>query len=275
MTDSHVSRFLHRKVIGTKRLKRMLGTRFGRDVFRVTRFGKQRFRCPICEYAGPFVDFFPDKGARKHAQCPSCWARERQRLQYLCFLELRQQHDFSAMSLLHVAPDPMFKPVFEKWFKLQHTGDLNMKDVDFKIDLTKLPFEDGSYDVVYASHVLEHIQDDRQALREVRRVLRPGGLAILPVPLVSPETVEYPEPNPVDDYHWRAPGPDYFDRYLEFFDGIRTFASSDFADEFQLYLYEDRTQFPTEQLPLRRPMDGERHVDIVPVCHVAPLSDHG
>ena len=269
MTESPAGRFFFRKVIGTRRIKRMLGTSFWRGVFRVARFNKQHFHCPICEYEGPFVDMFTEKGAKKHAQCPKCWSGERHRLQYLCFRKLQTEHDFSALNVLHVAPDSFFKPLLDDWFKVHHTGDLNMPDVDFKIDLTSLPFEDASYDVVYASHVLEHIQDDRLALREVRRILKPGGIAILPVPLVSPETVEYPKPDPVDDFHWRAPGPDYFDRYREFFDGIRIFTSSEFPDEFQLYLYEDRTKFPNERLPLRRPMAGERHVDMVPVCYIS------
>lgn len=171
------------------------------------------------------------------------------------------------MSVLHVAPDPFFKPLLHDRFKVHHTGDLSMKDVDFNIDLTRLPFPNESYDVVYASHVLEHIKDDRQALSEIRRVLRPGGIAILPVALASPQTVESPEPNRVDDDHWRAPGLDYFDRYREFFSSVRTITSTEFDEKHQLYLYEDRTGFPSEKLPLRLPMQGERHVDVVPVCY--------
>ena len=71
-----------------------------------------------------------------------------------------------------------------------------MENVDFKVDLTDLPFSDSSYDFVFASHVLEHIQNDHDALAEIKRVLRPGGIAVLPVPIIGAPTVEYPEPNP-------------------------------------------------------------------------------
>jgi predicted SAM-dependent methyltransferase len=250
-------------------VKRMIvQTRVGRAMFHVVRPGKPRFACPLCEYVGPFVDIYPYKGMRRHAQCPKCWSGERHRLHYLCFRQLERELGFAKMTVLHIAPDAFFRAFFGQWFKVQHTADLSMPDVDFNVDLTKLPFDDASYDLVYASHVLEHIKDDRKALSEVRRVLRPGGLAILPVPLVSPQTVEYPEPNCFDDSHWRAPGPDYFDRYSEFFSRIEARTSEDFDQKHQLYLYEDRTQFPTTRLPLRRPMPGTKHVDIVPICYV-------
>jgi SAM-dependent methyltransferase len=47
---------------------------------------------------------------------------------------------------------------------------------------TSLPFRPGSFDAVLASDVLEHIEDHRQAVSEITRVLRPGGAAIITVP---------------------------------------------------------------------------------------------
>ena len=246
----------------------ILGTSAGRAAFAMLRPGKPRFECPLCGYHGPFSDIYPDKGVRRHAECPQCRSLERHRLHYLAFRELAKQHDFSRMSILHVAPDKSFRALFAQWFAVQHTADLNKPDVDFKVDLVDLPFDDASYDVVFASHVLEHIKDDRKALSEVRRVLRPGGIAVLPVPMVSPHTVEYPEPNRYDDWHWRAPGPDYFDRYREHFSSVQVRHADDFDARHQLYLYEDRSHFPTPQFDRRLPMVGARHPDLVPICLV-------
>ena len=58
-------------------------------------------------------------------------------------------------------------------------------------DATKLPFEDGSFDVVITSEVLEHIQDDRTAIAEMVRVLRPGGRFAATVPAQLPETINW------------------------------------------------------------------------------------
>lgn len=49
-------------------------------------------------------------------------------------------------------------------------------------DLTRLPFPDGTFDVVTALDVVEHIREDEGALREVNRVLRPGGVLLVSVP---------------------------------------------------------------------------------------------
>ncbi len=56
-------------------------------------------------------------------------------------------------------------------------------------DATRLPFPDGCFDRVIASEVLEHVADDRAALRELARVLRPGGTLAVTVPAWLPEKV--------------------------------------------------------------------------------------
>ena len=50
-----------------------------------------------------------------------------------------------------------------------------MDTVDWNVDIQALPFLDDSYDLVYASLVLEHVNDDKEAIREICRVLKPGG----------------------------------------------------------------------------------------------------
>jgi ubiquinone/menaquinone biosynthesis C-methylase UbiE len=143
-----------------------------------------------------------------------------------------------------------------------------MNGVNHTVDIQELPFADATYDFVFASHVLEHIPNDRKAISEIRRILRPNGIAVLPVPLVAEKTIEYLEPNPYEAYHVRAPGSDYFDRYCEVFSRVELFRSDDFPKIYQLFTYEDRTHWPTIDAPLRSSMEGEKHIDIVPVCYV-------
>ena len=61
-----------------------------------------------------------------------------------------------------------------------------------KVDITAMPFEDASFDFVWCSHVLEHVPDDRKAMREIARILRPNGIAVIQVPLWGAVTREEP-----------------------------------------------------------------------------------
>jgi len=62
----------------------------------------------------------------------------------------------------------------------------------------ELPFDDGSFDRVIAAEVLEHIPEDRSAMRELVRVLRPGGTIAVTVPRWWPELLTWAIS---DEYH--------------------------------------------------------------------------
>lgn len=171
------------------------------------------------------------------------------------------------MKMLHFAPESFLRQTFEDRFAKYETADLYMKGVDHKVDMQNLPFDDASYDFVFASHVLEHIQDDEKAVSEVRRILKRGGVAILPVPIVCEQTIEYPSANPHEAYHVRAPGFDYFERYKQHFSEVRLRTSNSFPEKYQLFIYEDRSVWPTRECPLRVPMKGTKHADVVPICY--------
>ena len=236
--------------------------------FRLQNRNKKKFTCPICRYSGPFEDVNPSTGLRKHAKCPYCGSLERHRLQYLVIQVVLEGLNTTKMSMLHFAPEPLFRNFFSKRFGKYETADLEMEDVHYKVDLQSLPFADATYDFVFASHVLEHIPNDIKAIEEIRRILKSNGMAILHVPLVAKKTIEYPEPNPHEACHVRAPGYDYFDRYVRYFFRIERYTSDSFPGEYQLFEYEDRSNWPTDKCPLLPAMDGERHIDIVPVCYV-------
>ena len=228
---------------------------------------RDKFTCPICNYYGPFLNIFPETGRRRHAGCPKCGALERHRLQHLALNEIFKKNDASKMKMLHFAPEDFFKTIFRNRFKDYITADLYSKDVDCKEDLTSLSFKDNSFDFIFASHVLEHIKDDLSALSEMKRVLKPGGIAVIPVPIMSKKTVEYPAPNPHEHNHVRSPGEDYYEkRYRIYFNTIEFYKSSDFNEKYQLYIYEDRSK-RLKTMPLRPSVSGVRHIDIVPVCY--------
>lgn len=237
-------------------------------IFRFLNRNKEQFECPICNYKGPFMDLNSSIAVRKHAKCPKCGAVERHRIQYLVIMNLLKNLNISNMKMIHFAPEALFRPIFSRQFEKYETADLNMDNVDHNVDVQNLPFDDASYDFVFASHVLEHIPDDNKAINEIRRVLKPNGIAILPVPLVCDRTVEYPTPNPNEDNHIRAPGMDYIQRYEQYFSKVEQKTSNSFPDKYQLFIYENRSMWPTKKCPLRPPMQGEKHIDVVPICYV-------
>lgn len=235
--------------------------------FTFQRRGKLSFECPVCGYSGPFMDVAQPTGSRRDARCPRCRALERHRLQFLVLERVLAPVDTSGSRMLHFAPEPLFQPYFIKRFGNYESADLEMRNVDHQVDIQRLPFNDGTYDFVFASHVLEHIPDDHKAISEIRRVLKCGGIAMLPVPIVALKTIEYPEPNPHEKYHVRAPGLDYFARYQTHFRKIERFTSESFPAKHQLFIHEDRSRWPTPDSPLRPSMPGTRHIEVVPVCH--------
>jgi ubiquinone/menaquinone biosynthesis C-methylase UbiE len=64
-----------------------------------------------------------------------------------------------------------------------------------KVDITDTPFDDRSFDVLYCSHVLEHVPGDHKAMQECYRVLKSGAWAALMVPIFREPTVEDPSIN--------------------------------------------------------------------------------
>ena len=232
---------------------------------------REAFNCPICSYTGPFIDTGPTSCRMFDDQCLWCGALSRHRLQYCALTEFFRTYDCRGKSAIHFAPEIQLSRYIRhirRRFAIYHTADLNPQGVDFRADLRDLPFGDRSYDFLYASHVLEHIDDDQRALSEIRRVLRPGGVAILPVPIIGAKTVEYPYPSPAEAFHVRAPGVDYFDRYAAAFNHVEVKSSQDYPASFQLYIYEDRASFSQETMPFRPVVEGYRHLDYVPICHL-------
>jgi len=155
--------------------------------------------CPVCESS--YREFLPYGRikARKNALCPKCQSLERHRLIYLY---LRERTDFFSrkLNVLHIAPEACFIPRFTR----QHgdgyiTADIESPLAKVKMDIHRMPFEDNHFDALLCNHVLEHVQDDGVALAEIRRVLKPGGFAILQVPFFHPVPEKTFEDNSITD----------------------------------------------------------------------------
>lgn len=129
-------------------------------------------------------------GLREADACPICNARDRTRLIHLYLTEYVFEPG-RRIELLHLAPEYGLYRWLRTVEGLEYTpGDLDpgrysdIPDVQ-KADITALPFGDATFDIVLSSHILEHIPDDIAAMRELFRVLKPGGRVLAPVPYAT------------------------------------------------------------------------------------------
>lgn len=150
---------------------------------------------------------------------------ERQRHLYL-FLKTHTDFFTARQRVLHWAAEECLVRAFRRRENLDYeTADLDPSgDPDHVADITDTGLPGESYDAMLCSHVLEHVPDDRAALREMFRLLRPGGWLIAQVPLYAGETtVEDPgEDDPAERLrrfgqadHTRIYGRDFYDRLRE------------------------------------------------------------
>ncbi len=119
---------------------------------------------------------------RENVLSPSTLSLERHRL---LWLYLKNETDFfsAPLKVLHFAPEQAFYNRFRTLKNLTYTTtDLNSPLADVKADICNLPFADNSFDVILCNHVLEHIPDDKKAMQELFRVLRPKGWGIFQIP---------------------------------------------------------------------------------------------
>lgn len=150
--------------------------------------------CPLC---GSSFDSFAPAASRTNAECWRCGSRERQRALWL-YLERRPLLD-QATSLLHFAPERCLEVRLARRPGLRYmTSDLEPGAAVLTEDITALTLPDEAFDAIICSHVLEHVEDDRAAMRELHRVLRPGGWAAVMVPLDAKREHTYEDPRIVD-----------------------------------------------------------------------------
>jgi len=157
---------------------------------------KARFFCPCC---GRFHSGFKPGGARsailaelrvigggyrKSRKCPICFCLDRERLVYLFLTSLATILD--GKKILHIAPESHVRKLLEDKSPTSYfSGSLHFRLNTPKMDIMKIPFSNDFFHLIVCNHVLEHIPYDRLAMAEIFRVLKPGGLAILQVPISS------------------------------------------------------------------------------------------
>lgn len=123
--------------------------------------------------------------SKKNFKCPVCGAFDRERLM-IAFLEEVRAEDGEKLRMLHVAPSrAMERYALGREDILYESTDLLLEDVTFQADLQHMdPVENETYDIIVCSHVLEHVENDALAMRELYRILKPDGVCLVLVPLI-------------------------------------------------------------------------------------------
>jgi SAM-dependent methyltransferase len=153
-------------------------------------WGAEPRNCNICGYKGRFHAY--GDPPRYDASCPRCGSLERQR-QIALWLEANPS-DWRGRAVLHFAPDAMLRAMIEPQTSRYIGADIAEAPGCVQLDIQDINLPDDSADLIICSHVLEHV-DDARALRELRRVLQPGGVALLMVPQVYSWQTTYEDQN--------------------------------------------------------------------------------
>lgn len=154
-----------------------------------------KYTCPCCGWK---VRAFTRGGVSFHRRslsyCPRCNSKARHRRIWL-FLQKKTNLFAARTRLLYVSPNYCFSRRFIAMPNVDYVGIdyRNHHNVSVKVNLAAVPLGSNAFDAIVCVHVLEHIEQDRQAIGELFRVLKPGGWAVISVPIrLDQKTYEDP-----------------------------------------------------------------------------------
>ncbi len=153
-----------------------------------------KHKCPICgKHLRGFLPF--GLHPRPNAKCPFCESLERHRSLWL-FVSDRTNLLSGGLTVLHLAPERCLRTKLSRLSGIHYVAaDLDPTLAGIRLDVQLIPFKNDSFDCILCSHVLEHVPDDQKAMREIFRVLKLGGWAILQVPLDGSRDETFEDPN--------------------------------------------------------------------------------
>ena len=210
---------------------------------------QQHSWCPVCDSKQasfvPLPEFYREN-ARLHGfahfekgemlsldayTCTSCGASDRERI-YALWIDQQIERKFfpKITRVIHFAPETALSGKIKGIDIFDYkTADLLMGDVDYKVDMMDMPFDDESFDLFICSHVLEHVDSDDQVIKELYRITKPDGCGILMVPIIMglEKTVE--DPSVKDEAgRWRLYGQN---------DHVRLYAHDDYVKKLRSHCF--------------------------------------
>lgn len=142
------------------------------------------FRYRLNEENIKVVKYFQMVGSdSENYGCYYCKCNDRDRHLFMYFDKLSLWDKFNNSKILHFAPELPLSKRIEQIMPLEYIKcDIFPKEDWIKVDITDIDFEDAYFDIVICNHILEHVPDYLQALREISRVLKKDGIAVLQTP---------------------------------------------------------------------------------------------
>jgi SAM-dependent methyltransferase len=213
------------------------------------------YYCPYCKKSfrkllpgGSDVPVIYEKhiigaGYRLNNVCPRCYSLDRDRLVYL-FLQEKTTIFNSPITLFHVAPEGCLRVMLASMSNITYVAGVKYLEGYYYerltdlLDITSIPFDNEAFDVIICNHVLEHIQDDALAISELYRVLKPGGWAILQVPISKILETTFEDPTAID--------PETRERFFGQFDHVRIYGQ-DYKNRLEKAGFVVKTYNPTKE----------------------------
>ncbi|MDR2214538.1 MAG: class I SAM-dependent methyltransferase [Nevskiaceae bacterium] len=200
-----------------------------------------KYLCPLCNYSSkdwaltgldfPVIREKQIIGAgTRHAVCHKCGSSDRERLVYVYLTQRLQFFADRNKSVLHIAPElSLSKKLMPMGLRQYICGDLHASGYHYpshvqNINVLAIPFDDHSFDLVICNHVLEHIPDDVAAMKEIYRVLKAAGRAVLQVPISANSAKTHED--------FSITGPAERERAFGQFDHVRIYGQ-DYVDRLQ------------------------------------------
>ena len=141
------------------------------------------YKCSVCSYSlSKFISL--DRG---DLLCPRCGSLGRSRRLWT-LLEPQKE----SKKVLHFSPPTCMKTRLEKWVHFDYlSSDYEDEfEADLHLDITAMSLPSSSLDLIICYHVLEHIPNDIQAMKELYRVLKPSGSIYIQTPFSSDAFLE-------------------------------------------------------------------------------------
>lgn len=181
-----------------------------RGIYRKIYYYGNKYKCNICSSKvrlmkphGIKHEIFEkntiiEAGYRENCTCPVCKSKDRIRMVYY-YLEKYTNVFVGKNCILHFAPEfPIKQKIKKNKYAEYYDGDIQKGRATYVVDITDIQFPDNKFDYIICNQVLEHIPDEKKAINELKRVIKPNGKIIITVPICVSNEKTFEDPNITD-----------------------------------------------------------------------------